>query len=109
MFNDDFFTPRTPMLNEIEVTRALSQGDPEAYLAKDALDPVMASFFVQYMKDHVNEPSKATNIKAARFSDFLDLMERLSTTPPSPAELDAAPLLATWCAGVMDPTPRLFG
>ncbi|MDO9640833.1 MAG: hypothetical protein Q7J44_20065, partial [Pseudotabrizicola sp.] len=24
-------------------------------------------------------------------------------------ELDAAPLLATWCAGVMDPTPRLFG
>lgn len=97
------------MLNEIEVIRALSRDDPEAYLAKDALDPVMTSFFVQYMKDNVNEPLNAPNKKAARLHDFLDLMERLSTTPPSPTELGAAPLLTRWCAGAMDQTPRLFG
>ena len=109
MFNDEFVNPRTPMLNEIEVTRALSRDDPEAYLAKDALDPVMTSFFVQYMKDHVNEPLNVPHRKAARLHAFLDLMERLSTIPPSPTELGAAPLLTRWCAGAIDPTPRLFG
>ncbi|WP_146036479.1 DUF6634 family protein [Pseudotabrizicola formosa] len=109
MFNDEFPNPRAPMLNEIEVVRALSQSDPEAYLAKGTLDPIIASFFVQYVQDHVNEPTKIAGRKATIFGDFLDLMERLSTTPPSPAKLGVAPLLARWSAGVMDPTPRLFG
>ena len=109
MTHDDFFDPRVPMLSEIDMVRALSRDDPEAYLARGALSPCMWSLFLQYLMDRERESTSGSEGRAAVLGTFLDLLEHLSTTVPSAADLRDAPLLDSWCAGMIEPAPHLFG
>lgn len=105
---NDFPDPLVPILAEIAVVRArprfAAAADPHPRLSR-----CLVSLFLLYAEEYLDETPSGPEKTAAILDDFLDLLERLSTIPPSPAELSTAPLLEGWCAGLVDPTPRLFG
>lgn len=52
---DEYLDPRLPLLSEIEVVRALSRADPDAYVARGSLNPCMRSLFLLYITDRGEE------------------------------------------------------
>lgn len=107
MVDDDKLDPRVPLLNEINEVR--SPRTPTVNSPSWTVSPYMEFLFQAYVVDPVTQFPFGIVGEIGKFGAFLDYLERLSTSHPSPKELNQAPLLEGWCAGQIDPTPRLFG
>ncbi len=105
---NDFQDPLVPILAEIDVVRARQRFAPAAD-PRPQLSRCLALLFLLYAEEYLDDAPRGPEKTAAILDDFLDFLERLSTTSPSPTELSTAPLLEGWCAASIDPTPRLFG
>jgi len=102
---DDFLDPYRPLADEVQVLRALfDETEPERLIGQ--FTPCPRNLFEDYLDRHLNQPPSE---EGRYVGQFLEHAERLSSIPPTPAELDRAPGLHGWCAAVLDSTPFLLG
>ncbi|MBK1637247.1 DUF6634 family protein [Rhodovulum adriaticum] len=103
------FNPRAPLLEAIAELRATQ--DPLALLqARTPPLATLALLLPDYRDRQLTPGRESDHVSGDHLLEaFLDYMERLSTEPPGDEDLRDAPLLENWCAGLMDPFPRLFG
>ena len=105
MFVNDPRTPVIPFADEVTNLRALSdaRGPTQAY---DVMSYAMRNVFRKYRVDHLTI-GRDTPLTA--LDGFLEHLERLQNTLPTPEELGAAPTLSGWCLVVRDKTHCLLG
>lgn len=102
---DDFLDPYRPLADEVQVLRALfDETEPERLIGQ--LTPCLRNLFEDYLERHLNQPPSE---QERYVGQFLEHAERLSSIPPTLAELDRAPVLHGWCAALLGSTPFLLG
>lgn len=103
---DDFLDPHRPLLDELEVLRALfDPAHPERTIAQ------FTSVFKNLYDDDRDDLYAGDQPQdlAGRVRRFLDRVKHLSSTAPSQEELDRAPVLHAWCAVRLGTSPFLLG
>lgn len=105
MFVNDPGTPVIPFADEVRSLRALSdaRGPGQAY---DVMSHAMRIVFRKYRVDHLTI-GRDTPLTA--IDGFLEHLERLQNTLPTPEELANAPTLSGWCVVVWAKTHCLLG
>jgi len=102
---DDFLDPYRPLADEVQVLRALfDETEPGRLIGQ--FTPCLCNLFEDYMDRHVDQPHSE---QERYVGQFLEHAVRLSSFPPTQAELDRAPVLHGWCAAVLGSTPFLLG
>lgn len=102
---DDFIDPYRPFADELDTLIALhDDASPDWTLRQ--FTTCFQNLFEDYVDRHLNRPASE---QERYVGPFLEHAERLSSVPPTQAELDQAPLLHGWCAAALGTTPFLLG
>jgi len=103
---DDFLDPHRPLLDELEVLRALfDPAYPERIIAQ--FTPVFRNLY-EDDRDDLYADDQPDDL-AGRVGRFLDRVRHLSTAVPTQEELDQAPTLHRWCGARLGCSPFLLG
>jgi hypothetical protein len=101
----DFIDPYHPLADETETLKALCDAaNPGRTIL--SFSACFRNLFEDYVDRYLNRPASE---QERYVHQFLEHAERLSSVPPTPAELDRAPVLHGWCAAVLGSTPFLLG
>tara|TARA_R110000787_G_scaffold42992_1_gene105479 strand:+ start:528 stop:1055 length:528 start_codon:yes stop_codon:yes gene_type:complete len=101
----DFIDPYHPLADEAETLIALyDAANPGRTIL--SFTACFQNVFEDYVDRHLNRPVSEQERYVAR---FLEHAERLSSVPPTQAELDQVPVLQGWCAAALGSTPFLLG